>query len=159
MKECTIEAPEGFKIKSVNTVNGKAIISFEEIPKELPTTLEETIPYMSELCYYITGKGDIDLNRHQYENLHPNILTSLEYAEAFIALMQLIRFRDIWNGDWKPNWGDSRTVKYVIVYNSDKILTEKYYNSNCILSFKSPELSDKFLETFRELIIKAKPLL
>ena len=72
--------------------------------------------------------------------------------------MQLIRFRDIWNGDWKPNW-DERNIKYIIYVNSDTLVKESLYHARRVLSFKTPELRDKFLETFGEFIIKAKPLL
>lgn len=158
MRERIIEAPAGFKIKSVSAVDGKAIISFEEIVKELPKTLEETIPYIPDVCYYIDSNGYIDNTGVKTDKLDPNTLTSEEYAEAFLALMQLIRFRDIWNGDWKPNW-DERNIKYIIYVNSDTLVKESLYHARRVLSFKTPELRDKFSETFGEFIIKAKPLL
>ena len=140
------------------------VIIFEEIKKEnvSPKTLEETIPYMPDMLYWLSDEGEIINNTkdRMYSNslTDTNMLTSKEYAEAFLALMQLIRFRDIWNGDWKPNWNDGDS-KYVIVYSVDNLQKYIMYKESQVLSFKTSEIRDKFLETFGELIFKAKPLL
>ena len=81
-----------------------------------------------------------------------------EEAEACIALAQLCQLRDRYNDGWKPNW-NKETDKYTIIYSSDKIDTSFSVYSQRILSFKTVELRDKFLENFRGLIETAKPLL
>ena len=88
----------------------------------------------------------------------PNILTSKEYAEAFLALMQLIRFRDIWNEGWIADWGDG-CKKYTIVLHENRITLSAIIGTSTLLVFKTEVLRAKFLETFRDLIETAKPLL
>ena len=86
------------------------------------------------------------------------IFKSEELAEAFIALQQLILIRDIYNEGWEPDWNDN-SLKYIIYYNENEITINWYYNISMVLAFKTAELRDKFLNNFKPLIEKAKPLL
>ena len=163
MKTYVIEAPEGFEAVA-KVVGGVTSISFipEIVEKKLPTNLNQSISYLPETCYYIDDKSSImDFEKKDVADAtlaDPNILTSREYAEAFLALMQLIRFRDIWNEDLVPDWTNVEITKYVIRYDSSIVSTRRTTLSSPLV-FKTKELRDKFLETFRDLIETAKPLL
>ena len=164
MKTYVIEAPEGFEAVA-KVVSGVTSISFipKIIEKKLPTTLKETIPFLPDKLYWLESDGEIMCNykdtifSDSLEDL--NMLTSKEYAEAFLALMQLIRFRDIWNEGWVPDWTNVEITKYVIRYDSSSIVSTWRTTLSSPLVFKTKELRDKFLETFRDLIETAKPLL
>lgn len=88
-----------------------------------------------------------------------NVLPNEEYAEAFLALCQLIQLRDVYNSGYKQGPGMERYV----IYNSltDGITTGFWCDTevHTILAFPKRELRDKFLENFRDIIEKAKPLL
>jgi len=60
---------------------------------------------------------------------------------------------------WRPNWNDNN-LKYGIKYSYDKF--DKGWNRcsmSMILTFPTPEIRDKFFETYRDLIEEAKMFL
>ena len=163
METYVIKAPEGFEAVAT-VVGGVTSISFipKVVEKKLPINLNQSISYLPEICYYMDDKGSImDFEKKQVADAtlaDPNILTSKEYAEAFLALMQLIRFRDIWNGGWVPDWKSSAD-KFIIMYYNDAVeLVINTYKQQS-LYFKTRELRDKFFKEFKDLIETAKPLL
>ena len=164
MKTYVIKAPEGFEAVET-TVDGVTNISFipKVVEKKLPINLNQSISYLPETCYYIDDKGSImDFEKKQVADAtlaDPNILTSKEYAEAFLALMQLIRFRDIWNEGWVPDWSDSTTQKHTIRIDRGVIIKGISTTISYVLAFKTAVLRDKFSVTFKDLIETAKPLL
>ena len=163
METYVIKAPEGFEAVA-KVVGGVTSISFipKVVEKKLPTNLNQSISYLPEICYYIDNEGDImDFEKKQVADgtlAEPNTITSKEYAEAFLALMQLIRFRDIWNEGWVPDWKSSAS-KFIIMYYNDAVdLVINTYGQRS-LYFKTRELGDKFFKEFKDLIETAKPLL
>ena len=156
MKNLIISIPEGHEIdmSKSSLETGTVVFKIKEI--KLPTTNEKCIPFLPKDCYLIDSIGNIEITNDSIEM--PNTITSEEYAEAFLALMQLIKFRDIWNEGWKADWSNGEG-KYVIYIKVNKKATSTFTYANCPLAFKSEELRDKFSETFDELIHKAKPLL
>lgn len=87
-----------------------------------------------------------------------NYLPNYSTAEAVLALCQLIQLRNCYNGDWLPNWTNSKT-KYVIEFNHNTPqINDWRVISVSPLYFKSKQLAEKFLQNFRQLIEKLKPL-
>ena len=164
METYVIKAPEGFEAVA-KVVDGVTSISFipKVVEKKLPINLNQSISYLPEICYYIDDKSSImDFEKKNVADTtlaDPNILTSKEYAEAFLALMQLIRFRDIWNEGWIADWEEDSSEKYVMYFDGNKIKYSYFYSASHVLAFKTSELRDEFLETFKDLIETAKPLL
>ena len=164
METYVIEAPEGFEAVA-KVVSGVTNISFipKVVEKKLPINLNQSISYLPEICYYIDNEGDImDFEKKQVADgtlAEPNTITSEEYAKAFLALMQLIRFRDIWNEGWIADWTNVEVTKHVIRYDSSSIISTWRTTLSSPLVFKTSELGDKFLETFKDLIETAKPIL
>ena len=160
MKTYVIKAPEG--LEAVETVvDGVINISFipKVLGKKLPTTIEETEEFMPKRCFCIGSCRIIERDKNHVNVLDANVLTSKEYAEAFLAPMQLIRFRDIWNEGWIADWTNVEVTKYVIRYDSSSIVSTWRTTLSSPLVFKTIELRAKFLETFKDLIETAKPLL
>lgn len=79
-------------------------------------------------------------------------------AEASIALAQLCQLRDRYNDGWNPDWQNSDDI-WVIFFKGELAYVGVTDRRRDVLRFKSKELAEQFLENFRDLIEKAKPLL
>lgn len=88
-----------------------------------------------------------------------NLLSSKEAAEAHLALMQLHLLRDCYRQGWKPDWNNPNEAKHCIFMVGDTFMLDFNFTSRSFLSFQTDELSNKFLENFKDLIIKARELL
>lgn len=158
-EEMKIVPPEGYEVDKEHSTF--ECIKFKPI-KELPTTWEEfceTHPIKEEEVCIGTGSSvfrPVSLKRDS--TLDRNILPSKKYAEAIRALCQLIQLRDCYNDGWKPDWNSSE-YKECIEIKRDKVTTTYSIVISKVLSFKSEELRNKFLENFSDLIEIAKPLL
>ena len=148
----TIEIPDNYDL-DIEKLEELGVIKKKN---ELPVTNDECIPFLAKDCYIINGAGSI-INVYT-ELSDKNTISSRPLAEAFLALMQLVKFRDIWNDGWIADWSDG-SPKYVIEINSNKTDIDYYHTLQIVLNFKSKEIRNKFLETFKDLIEIAKPLL
>lgn len=88
---------------------------------------------------------------------------------VFMTLQNLIICRDVYwkiageemglDKPWKPDWKNTKKVKYGIVLYDD-IITKMYLrNENAILAFPTAEMRDAFYENFKDLIEQCKELL
>jgi len=108
--------------------------------------------------YYVNQDSEIVVYKgYNSSEDNKNIFPTEEEAEACLALSQLCQWRDKYNENWKPNYNDNN-VKYQIFFNRDQIFKAGSYYSR-VLSFKTEEIRNKFLEDFTELIIECKSLL
>lgn len=157
-KEITITLPEGYEIDKEKSTLEKIV--FRALPdKGLPRTWEELDGIDG---YYVDTNSIVDqlpfssCPRQRNRNLWP----TREEAEASIALAQLCQLRDRYNGGRKINFDEVSSKHNIIIYKG-KPLPESCvsWHESCVLSFLTAELRDKFLENFRDLIEKAKPLL
>lgn len=134
---------------------GKYLTKEEALKPKLPTKWEDLGDYNG---YYTHGsdvsKQDTNLSTSGSDNW-----PTREYAKASIALCKLIRLRDIYNGEWKPNWQSYGEYKYVICYFNDIIQIDSVAKTKILLHFKTRELRDEFRKNFKELIEEAKLLL
>ena len=105
--------------------------------------------------------GVIKLNNiNSYKIEHKkNFIKDKEIAEAYAVLPQLIRLRDEYNEGWKPDWGDEDSKKYILSYRRNNIESSHTISLRYLLSFKSEEIRNQFLEDYKYLIEIAKPLL
>lgn len=84
--------------------------------------------------------------------------------ELLESLQELIICRDAyWKiaGDWKPDWNDSLTDKYVITSFKNEVVKDLAFMAvkNSILAFPTEEMRDAFYENFKDLIEECKELL
>jgi hypothetical protein len=132
-----------------------------KVPNKLPKTWEEFCenhPIKGDE-YYITSSSYV--NRaipDKREDGDANLLPNKEYAEAMLALCQLIQLRDCYNGGWKPDWLD-KDNKYIITVFNNHIIGDIRINEQNILAFKTKDILDEFVCNFKDLIETAKPLL
>lgn len=156
-----IEVPEGYK-----AVYDKNTQKIEIVKVELPKKWEEFCRDnpIKKNEYFIDEYGEIiyAAEKHRATNLK-NLLPNKETAEAFLALMQLVRLRDCYRQGWKPDWKDN-TIKHCIICLGgviDKDWNMEHWNigEQRILSFQTAEIRDNFMCNFYDLIGKAKELI
>ena len=88
-----------------------------------------------------------------------NIWPTQEYAEASIALAQLLQLRQVYNDGWEPDWMNDNKSKFCIKYYMNESFADECKHTHGVLSFKSEKLAVEFLVNFKDLIEIAKPLL
>jgi hypothetical protein len=111
-----------------------------------------TASYVEKICS-ITSTGGVDCNSW---NTH-------EEAEACLALAQLTRLRDAWNGELLHEWCDwtDDKPKYRVYFYRKAIAVEHTFSHRRVLTFKTHELAIAFIADpeINKLIQQAKPLL
>jgi hypothetical protein len=155
MKILKIYVPDGYEIdKEQSTFEN---IVFKEIEKGLPKSWEEIENLQG---FYINGDSSVSESDNKCVKLNHNrnIFATKEQAEASIALAQLSQLREVYRQGWKPDWGNVE-AKYCIEYADNKVRINLWCNINYFLSFQSEEIAKQFLENFRDLIEKARPLM
>lgn len=152
------QIPNGYEIdlEKSDLSKNKIVLKKKEI--KLPTTSEECVPFIKSEYYYIDNSGNVIEIDQDYNRKDSNIILNLETAEAFAALTELVKFRDIWNQGWKPNY-TSNTDIFVITFHTDKPCLSTFAGYSSVLSFPNNQLRNKFYEQFKDLIEIAKPLL
>ncbi len=90
-----------------------------------------------------------------------NLLATKEDAEAFLVFMQLKRLRDQWWEvlNWKPNYTNHMDIKYTIILVENEIDIDHTYVTNTFLAFPTREITEDFLNCFKDLIEKVKELI
>lgn len=153
MEPVKITPPEGYEIdKEKSTLEQIYFKKKDNKPRsweELKKLDGWYIGEMSNLVPY-SSKGTCPFNR--------NTFPTKEYAEASLALAQLLQLRQRWIGDWEPNW-DGDESKSVITVFGGKLRTDSYCNTHFVLSFPNFIMAKNFLNTFVDLLEIAKPLL
>lgn len=163
-KEIKINVPDGYEIDKENSTF--ECIKFKPIEKKLPKTWEEYCEthskrkgesWINELSVIISIDKFDKFKRDCIRD--KNLLPNKEYAEAMLALCQLIQLRDCYNDGWVPDYTKDCPVKYCIEVSGNKIHINVFTTISRVLSFKTKELRDEFLNNFRDLIEIAKPLI
>lgn len=152
MKKQEIKIPEGCEVDTITNEGGSVVVTFKAKAPQLPETWVEfceTHPMTPYECYINNNSildGDGYKRERNWKN-DRNLLPDRETAEAVRALCQLVQLRDCYNQGWQPDWNNNVEENYMFVLMA--------YSP---LYFKTKELRDKFLENFRDLIEKLKPL-
>lgn len=87
-----------------------------------------------------------------------NIFATKEQAEACVAMAQLSQLMKVYNDGWAATFGDFEE-KATIKFDSEVCIILCSYKTRSFLTFKDEPTAELFLQNFRELIEKAKPLL
>ena len=160
MKNLKITVPDGYEIDKENSTFEEIV--FKKVEKTLPKKWEDIINLNNTVkgCT-VSPYGNIVVN-HITCDKDKFVFPTKEEAEACVALAQLCVLRDIYNGEpldaW-VDWTDSSIGKYCLNFQEDKLICNTFFMSRRPLVFKTEELRDEFLKNFKDLIIKAKPLL
>lgn len=124
-------------------------IIFKKIP-ESPKTWEEYCSLMKGKTVCYTNCNTITVSG--FSDAHDKFATK-KRAEQFIALGKLLQLRDYWvkNSKFKDAIG-------IFTWGDVLIVTNKCDINDFALTFPTQEMADKFINCFRDLIIKASPL-
>jgi hypothetical protein len=154
IKEITL--PDGWVI---DKQEGNKLILKENKP-ELDTW-EKCIKYLhSKIGLYYINNDSLPIIKvsSNFDSQDINVFPE-EYINPMLALMQLLVCYKAWIGDWKPDYKDVNSKKYCIFSDYNRILTTTVTDTQYVLAFPTFDIRDKFLETFKDLLEQAKPLL
>ena len=162
-KELKITIPEGYEIDKDNSTFEKIVFKKKDTkPRSWKEYYEQQIAnkkhgyYIDDAdCSTVSGVW----NEYARADKWKNVLPSKELTEAFIAMMQLMSLRQAWIGDWKPDWKDETRVKFIIICLENQVLFQNTYITSRVLSFPTSEMAEDFMNTFKDLLEIAKPLI
>lgn len=122
--------------------------TWEEFCEKYPVEKEEYyINLVSDICpVSTTGTRFCDSDR--------NLCSTIDEAEAFLALIQLRRLRNAWVKNCKIP-----IHYYAIYFINDDITITKCSFKHKPLSFPTSDMAVEFADCFEDLILKAKILL
>jgi hypothetical protein len=156
MKTLKINVPEGYEIdKEQSTFEN---IVFKEIKNELPKSWQDLENLKG---FYVGINSDVVVTRDNVIKTKTNhfIFATKEQAEASIALAQLSQLREVYRDGWKPNWTTEDKKFCIETFGNNQLEIDNWHRKNYFLSFQSYEIAQEFLNNFRELIEKARPLM
>lgn len=108
-----IDIPEGYEIDKENSTF--ECIKFKPIKKYL-TYKEVAEKLNKDTCFFIE-KGGIQSYAQYASYDNPGVANDYRQIEKILAINQLMNIAKYYNGDWKPDWNNKSTYKYVIQYN------------------------------------------
>ena len=160
-KELKIQIPEGYEIDKENSTFEKIVFKKKENTK--PRSWEEYL----ELNTGFDGAGiDWNCGGVQTTGLHHRgkAIVPTHLAQPFIAMMQLMSLRQAWIGNWEPDWNepdwnDETRVKWNIIYLQNQVCLCDTQIKLRALSFPTKEMAEDFMNTFKDLLEVAKPLI
>ena len=153
-KTIKITPPEGYEVDKEKSTFSEIV--FKKLEPTLPMSFEE----LEKVGGYFVGSTSAISELHVVDAVYNNrnLFPTKEEAIAMRSMAQLCQLRNAWNGGWKANWKDD-TVKYCIDSFKNILYKDSYYHLHRPMVFKTRELRDKFMETFKDLLEEAKPFL
>lgn len=153
-----INIPEGYEIDKEQSNERKIVLKKIE---------NKSARSWKEYCEKMKGK-----NSYFYNNANRRIVNSqfgsepvlsefedMEDVETLEAFSKLLRLRKDWVGEWKPDYKNSEP-KFAIIIKENKIIKAAgNFIVNYSMSFPTEKMRDEFVDTFRDLLEIAKPLL
>lgn len=133
-----------------------------EIPDEEEDAWEMKCPYENgDTHYCLQPSGDVfqdcwegieaDNKYFSQGNTFPTEQAAELEAERRNLLTRFRAFRDECNGDWKPDWTDSFTSKYLLSIIDSKLVTDAYWYANKFNTFgyfKNEKDAERAIELF-----------
>lgn len=149
--------PEGYELDKEQSTETKVVLKKIE---------DKRVDSWQEYCELMKDKDscfvDMNGNIRTTHFLATAAVGEFEYKEdavAFAALYKLICLRRNWVGNWKPDWTNNDKEKFVIVGFVNRIENRIFYCISHPLSFPTDKMCDEFIDTFKDLLEIAKPLL
>lgn len=133
-----------------------------EIPDEEEDTWEMKCPYKNnDECFILFDDGDTsfsywagdseDVSRFRMGNVFPTLEAAELESKRRNLLTRFKAFRDECNGDWKADWNDCNSKKWIITKNEEEIYA-MWTNGLNIFSlfghFKNQEDCERAIELF-----------
>jgi hypothetical protein len=147
--------PEGWVIDK--QIGNKLIVKENKYSLDNWRKCYDKLFFEEKLCF-INEVSNIDYDLPEEPSLGWINVFPKEYGKPMLALMQLLVCYKAWIGDWKPDWTADYT-KYCIRVNNEEVVMDRFTGMQHILAFPTLNMRNKFLETFKDLLEQAKPLL
>lgn len=153
-KELKIQIPEGYCIDESKSTFEKIV--FKKIDNKPRSWKEYCDNFKGQYCYIQDNRDNIGISftPNGFISAYKNILPTKELAEVFLAMMQLMSLRKAWIGDW-----DSTKLGNAIILNQEgnfMATFDKYHRS---LTFPNRKMALDFMNTFKDLLDVARPLI
>ena len=157
-KELKITIPEGYEIDKDGSTFEKIVFKKKAAK---PRSWEEYCRnFKGELFFECNNDIDSVVIKNGMSYIAKSYVPSKELAEAFLAMMQLMSLRQAWIGDWKPDWKNREQLKANILFDGNKFHAVHFRDIvSRPLSFPSQEMATDFMNTFKDLLEIAKPLI
>lgn len=157
MKELKIEIPIGYEIDKEKSTFEKIVFKKKENTK--PRNWKEYLEQYKNVPCYALG-FDISGRYWNKPTMYGNgccAVPSKELAEAFLAMMQLMSLRQAWIDDWKPDW--RKSISCIVIEDNTFLTATEYTSAQHVLSFPTKEMTEDFMNCFKDLLEVAKPLI
>ena len=152
-----INIPEGYEIDKEQSTERQIVL--RKIENKSARSWKEYCEMMKDKDSYIV---DMSSNVRTSKFLSAPVVGELEDKEdavTFAAFSKLLSLRKNWVGYWKPDWTNEDQTKFTIISAKNKIDDSIGDFINRSMSFPTKEMRDEFVDTFRDLLEIAKPLL
>ena len=150
ISEVLLRPSEGFTVDVENSDLTKGIIKYKKIEPKLPMSMADLGNYI-EGFYLDSFNNIVKLEKGTNYGDNHNVWPSKEWAESVQAQCKLVRLRDAWNGEWKPDYSVA-DGKHVIRMFKNSLTVLQLNHVNQLLCFSTEAIAQKFLETFKDLI-------
>lgn len=124
--QLTIDIPEGMEIDLESSDLANGIVKFKQ-----STITYEDVKDALKLCIH-----------------RKNIIVHENNASKLVSLSRLMNIAKFYNGDWKPDWNNSKEAKYYIYYNTYDLK----YGISCTSSVNWGNIYFKFRDNAQSVI-------
>lgn len=155
MKNLKITAPDGYEIdRAKSTLEEIVFKPIEPVKEKYPMSVDDIKGRKWFVC-----QGKIEQGQGYTGDLEN--LKTRELASAFLALMQLKTICDEWNriDGFVVDWTNGGIDKYSVEFQGSKLVIDVWSTYSHPLIFKDRATAQLFLDSFKEMIETAKPLL
>lgn len=145
------------KEQNLQIINNEIV----NIENKLPKSWEEYCNNPIKEGYILFSDGIVSekVNTKIYPGYKSTTFPTKDLAEAIKAFKKLIILRQVWIKDWKPTEEERYYGIFVNNYKNLEISIISFSQIRRNFSFPTKEMAEEFLETFKDLFIKAIPVL
>lgn len=154
--EQKITVPKGCKIESVEHDDNQIVIMFSEDKNK-----EQEVKTWGDLIgvkkpidsKYIGTLSDVDGAVGVFTRLDKNVFINEKHAKSTLAMAQISQLVPYYGGAiTDEEWGNSSTIKHVIVRMEGKLDCAASFGEYIFLAFHTAEQRDKFLKYNEQLV-------
>lgn len=152
--EQKITVPKGCKIESVEHDDNQIVIMFSEDKKKEVKTWDDLIGVKKPIdSKYIGTLSDVDGAVGVFTRLDKNVFINEKHAKSTLAMAQISQLVPYYGGAiTDEEWGNSSTIKHVIVRMEGKLDCAASFGEYIFLAFHTAEQRDKFLKYNEQLV-------
>lgn len=151
-----INIPEGYEIDKEKSNEHNIVL--KKIEDKRVRSWEEYCEKMKGKKSYYLGVWKICDSHFEGEPILSEF-EDKEDVEALVAFCKLRKMRKQWIGEWEPDWTNEKQDKYAVYAKLNELTYGVRNIVSAPLSFPTYQMSIEFLDTFKDILEIAKPLL